>query len=242
MALPHPNWVALTLTVILAALLIWWERRATTPFFDIRELAANGALARTYLRTALTLLGAYAVMYGVTQWLEAGRGLSSTQAGLLLLPMGALSALVSWPLSRRNLVRGPLIIAAGSMLVGAFGIVFVTVHSPVILIVAVMLLFGLTICAATVGNQTSLYVQAPADQIGTASGLFRTFGYLGSIASAAITGIVFAGPVTDPGLHTIAVVLIVAGAVVLAMTLLDRRLKTPAGQPSPPATQKENNP
>jgi hypothetical protein len=37
---------------------------------------------------------------------------------------------------------------------------------------------------ATVGNQTALYTQAPADQVGTACGLNRTFSYFRSIASA----------------------------------------------------------
>jgi predicted MFS family arabinose efflux permease len=138
-----------------------------------------------------------------------------------------MSALVSRPLSRRNLVRGPLIVAGGSMLVASIGILFVTSHSPAVLVVAVMLVFGLTIGTTTVGNQTAVYTQAPADQIGTASGLFRTFGYIGSIASATITGVVFRDDVTDHGLHTLAIVLVAAGAVVLAMTLLDRRLRRP---------------
>jgi predicted MFS family arabinose efflux permease len=233
MALPRPNWVALAVVVVLAVPLLWWELRTATPFFDIRGLAANGALARTYLRAALTLLGAYTVMYGVTQWLEAARGMSTEGAGLFLLPMGAMSALVSRPLSRRNLVRGPLIVAGGSMLVASIGILFVTSHSPAVLVVAVMLVFGLTIGTTTVGNQTAVYTQAPADQIGTASGLFRTFGYIGSIASATITGVVFKDDVTDHGLHTLAIVLVTAGAVVLAMTLLDRRLRPPTERPIP---------
>jgi MFS family permease len=232
MALPRPNWVALALLVVLAVPLVWWELRAATPFFDIRGLVANGALTRTYLRTALTLLGAYTVMYGVTQWLEAARGMSTEGAGLFLLPMGALSALVSRPLSRRNLVRGPLVVAGGSMLVASAGILFVTSHSPAVLVLAVMMIFGLTVGTTTVSNQTAVYIQAPADQIGTASGLFRTFGYLGSIASATVTGVVFKDDVTDHGLHTLAIVLVIAGAVVLAMTLLDRRLRRPEERPN----------
>jgi MFS family permease len=233
MSLPRPNWIALGLLVALAVPLVWWELRAATPFFDIRGLVANGALTRTYLRTALTLLGAYTVMYGVTQWLEAARGMSTEEAGLFLLPMGALSALVSRPLSRRNLVRGPLLAAGGSMLVASAGILFVTSHSPAVLVLAVMMIFGLTVGTTTVSNQTAVYLQAPADQIGIASGLFRTFGYLGSIASATVTGVVFKDDVTDHGLHTLAIVLVAAGAVVLAMTLLDRRLRPPEERQNP---------
>jgi predicted MFS family arabinose efflux permease len=226
MGLPHTDWPALAVAVVLAVPLVWWELRTPTPFLDLRQLARNGALTRTYLRSALTLLGCYTVMYGVTQWMQAGRGMSTQEAGLLLLPMGALSALIARPLSRRNLVRGPLIAAALSMLVGSAGILLLTSGSSVALIVVVMMAFGVATATATVGNQTALYTQAPADQIGTASGLFRTFGYIGSIASAALTGIVFRHGASDHGLHTLALVLVAAGVLVLAMTLLDRRLKS----------------
>lgn len=226
--LPHTDWIALAVAVVVALPLTWWELHTPTPFFDIRELVRNGALTRTYLRSALTLMGVYTILYGVTQWIESGRGDSTEVAGLLLLPLGALSALLSRPLARRNLIRGPLIAAAVSMLVGSIGILLLTVHSAVALIILVSLVFGVTVATTTVGNQTAMYTQASADKIGTASGLFRTFGYIGSIASASVTGIVFRHGATDSGLHTLAVVLIVAGAVVLAMTLLDRRLKTPA--------------
>jgi MFS family permease len=233
--LPRTDWVALAAAAVLAVPLAWWELRTPAPFLDIRQIARNGALARTYLRSALTLLAAYTVLYGLTEWAEAGYGISVQEAGLLLLPMGAVAALVCWPLARRNLVRGPLIAAAVSMVAGSAGILFLTDRSPVFLIVAVMLVFGITIGTTTIGNQTALYRQAPAGQIGTASGLFRTFGYVGSIASAAITGIAFHHGPTDHALHSLALVLIGAGAVVLAMTLLDRRLMTRATATTEPA-------
>jgi predicted MFS family arabinose efflux permease len=227
LALPYPKWSALAVSVAAAAALVWWELRAATPFFDVRQLASNLALTRTYLRTALTLLGVYTVLYGLTQWLQAGRGYSSEQAGLLILPMGALAAIVIRPISARNLVRSPLIAAALSMLVASIGVLFLTTHSPVILIVGVTLIFGLTTGTTTTGNQTALYAQAPADQLGTASGLFRTFAYLGSIASSTITGIVFRTKVTDGGLHTLAFILVGIAGIVLVITLADRQLNSP---------------
>jgi sugar phosphate permease len=78
--------------------------------------------------------------------------------------------------------------------------------------------------AGASANQTALYTQAGAGQIGTASGLLRTFGYLGSIGSATITSIVFHTSVSDAGLHDMALVLVGVAAVVLLMTLLDRHL------------------
>ncbi|WP_328828204.1 MFS transporter [Streptomyces sp. NBC_00252] len=224
MALPRIEWVTLAVLAAAALPTVWWELRKPAPFFDFRGLAANGALTRTYLRQALTLLGTYTVMYGVTQWMEAAHGLSSVAAGLLLLPMGAVSALLSRPLARRNLIRGPLVVAAVTMLVGSAGIMLLNSHSPAIAIVLVSLIFGVASATTTVGNQTALYLEAPPDQIGTASGLFRTFGYLGTITSAVIGGIVFRAGVTDHGLHILGLVLVGAGLAVLLLTVLDRRL------------------
>jgi MFS family permease len=233
MGLPHLKWIPLGIAVAMALALVWWELRAATPFFDVRQLASNLALTRTYLRATFTLLGVYSVLYGLTQWLQAAHGYSSEKAGLLILPMGALAALVIRPISARNLVRGPLIVAGASMLVASVGVLFLTTHSPVVLIIGVTLIFGITTGTTTIGNQTALYEQAPADQLGTASGLFRTFGYLGSIASSTITGIVFHKHVTDGGLHTLAFVLVGVAAIVLIMTILDRQLKIATSHTDP---------
>jgi MFS family permease len=237
MSLPHPHWIALVVAVVLAVSLVGWELRAATPFFDVRLLSSNLALTRTYLRSALTLFGMYVIFYGLTQWVEAARGFSAEQAGLLLLPMGALAAILSRPISARNLVRGPLIAAPISMLIGSIGVLLLTTRSSSIAIVGVGLVFGISMATTAVGNQTALYKQAPANVVGTASGLLRTFGYVGSIAAATITGIAFRTRVNDSGLHAMAWILIAAGAVVLAMTVLDGQLSSREhpGRPPEPA-------
>jgi MFS family permease len=224
MSLPHPGWAALAISAVLAALLVTWELRAARPFIDLRLLASQRALTRTYLRFGLTLLGVYVVLYGITQWMEASRGLSPEQAGLVLLPMGAVAALVSHPVSRRNLVRGPLIACALFMLLASVATLFITGHSPVIALVGVMVLFGMVVGTTSVGNQTALYLQSPPESLGTAAGLSRTFGYIGSIASATITSIVFHTRVSDAGLHDMALILVGVAAAVLLMTVLDRQL------------------
>ncbi|HEY2061942.1 MAG TPA: MFS transporter [Amycolatopsis sp.] len=227
LSLPAPNWLPLGISVVLGLGLVVWERRSATPFIDLRLLVSNLALTRTYLRGALTLLAFYTVLYGLTQWLEAAHGLPPQEAGLVLLPMGILAAVVSQPISARNLVRGPLIVGAASLILASAAVLLFTSSTPVLLIVGVTLLFAITLGATTVSNQTALYTQAPADQVGTAAGLFRTFSYLGSIASSTVTGIVFRHQVTDSGLHVIAGILAAVSVVVLVMTVFDRALKTP---------------
>ncbi|MFE2429867.1 MFS transporter [Streptomyces sp. NPDC059373] len=223
-SLPDPDWTALLISAVIATGLVGWELRAANPFLNVRLLASNLALTRTYLRNGLTLLGTYVILYGLTQWLEASRGLSAYQAGLVLVPMGVLSAVSARVVSRRTRVRAPLIVSALLLLVGAAATLFLDGSTPVIAVIAVTALFGLTSGAGTVANQTVLYKEAPPESVGTASGLLRTFGYIGSIASAAITGAAFRTHVDDAGLQHISWALVGIAAFVLVMTVFDRHL------------------
>jgi MFS family permease len=227
-SLPTPNWVMLAVSVAAWAALVARELRARSPFFDVRLLASDLALTRTYLRFALVLLCVYVVLYGITQWLEAGRGLSAIATGLLLLPMTAISGVIIVPISRRNLVRGPVIAAAIACLAGSAGVLFLGSSTAIVWIVAITLAFGVAMGAGASGNQTALYTQAPADQLGTASGLLRTFGYVGSIASSGITGIVFHDGVTDHGLHIIGWIMVGVSVILVLVTLADRTLGRPS--------------
>jgi MFS family permease len=232
--LPAVHWYLLVISAAAGVALVLWELRARTPFLDVRLLASNRALTSTYLRFGLVSLCVYVVLYGLTQWNEAVLGLSETEAGLLLLPMTLVSGIVISPVSRRNLVRGPVIVAAVACLAGSAGVLLLSASAWVGLVVIVTLIFGVALGASAAGNQTALYRQAPTEVLGTASGLLRTFGYLGSIAASAITGIVFRTSVTDEGLHHIAWIMVGVSVAVVLITVADRTVRArPADGPRP---------
>jgi hypothetical protein len=226
--LPRLEWYLLGISVALWVALAAWELRARTPFLDVRLLASNKALTRTYLRFGLVLLCVYVVLYGLTQWVESVRGLSATEAGLLLLPMTLVGGLVILPVSRRNLVRGPVIAAALACLAGSAGVQLLSGSTWIGWVIVVTVLFGVAMGFAGAGNQTALYNQAPAEHLGTASGLLRTFGYVGSIASSAITGVVFRTSVTDSGVHLIAWIMVGVSVVLVLFSVADRTAATRA--------------
>ncbi|MFJ3216153.1 hypothetical protein ACIPLC_09560 [Kitasatospora sp. NPDC086801] len=101
-------------------------------------------------------------------------------------------------------------------------------------VVVVTLVFGIVMGTTGAGNQTALYSQAPAELLGTASGLLRTSGYIGSIAASAITGIVFRTGVSDHGMHLIAWIMVGVSVALVLMTVTDRTLPTrpPADRPT----------
>ncbi|MBF9069490.1 MFS transporter [Streptacidiphilus fuscans] len=223
--LPAVHWWILVLSLAIWAVLVLWELRARTPFIDVRLLASNPGLANTYLRFGLTQLCVYVVLYGITQWIESVRGFNESAAGLLLLPMTLISGLIITPLSRRGLVRGPVVAAAATCLIGSVGVLLLSSTVWMGVVVVLTLVFGLAIGFSTAGNQISLTQHAPADQLGTASGLLRTFGYVGSIGASAVTGLVFHHSVTDQGVHQIGWIMTAVSVVLVALTLADRTLR-----------------
>jgi MFS family permease len=221
--LPTAHWWILAVSIVLWAALMAWELRARTPFLDLRLLVANLGLTNTYLRFGLANLCTYVVLYGVTQWIETVRGYGESAAGLLLLPMTLVSGVIIAPISRRNLVRGPLVAAALTCLLGSLGVLLLDANVWVGVVVIITVVFGLATGFTVAGNQTALYRAAPADQLGTASGLLRTFGYVGSIAASAITGIVFHTRVSDSGVHLIAWIMTAVSVALVALTLATLR-------------------
>lgn len=223
-SLPRPIWLLLIAAVALGVAFVWWERHIDNPFFDVRALESNRPLVLNYIRTALAMLGSYVVLYGLPQWLEGAHGLSSDIAGLVIVPMGVVSALVSTWASKRGLVRIPLVGAGVGMVLG--GLLLANLGDAGLLTLALVAsaAFGITLGASMSSSQLALYGQVAPERMGVASGLLRTFTYFGSIGASVVSGLAFAGGTTDYGLHVIAWIVVALGVVVVAITVCDRSL------------------
>lgn len=217
--LEHPNWPVVGVCILLLICFLIWELRIGKPFIDIRLIARNRALSRTYLRVVMTFLLSYTILFGLTQWLVESRGLSAGQTGLVMLPMSVIAIVISLPFARRNMIRSALVLTAVAGIVGAASLMAFTTETPLWVLVAVAALFGIMSGLGMIGNQAALYRQAPAENVGVAAGLMRTFMYLGAILSSGLISVSFGENATDEGLHAIAVVMIVLAAVLLVLTV-----------------------
>lgn len=194
------------------------------PFIDLRVLSGNGPLLATYARTILTMIISYAFLYGFTQWLEDGRGLSASAAGLILLPMFGTGIAVAAVTGRRQAVRGKLVAGSIGQLMAIALLFTLDASSPLWLPVLIALILGIPQGLNNLANQNALYFQADPNRIAASAGLLRTFGYLGAIAASAATGAFFGATADTPGLHHLAYFLLGVGALFLALTLADRSL------------------
>ncbi|MFE4518631.1 MFS transporter [Kitasatospora sp. NPDC056783] len=200
------------------------ERRARTPFMDLRALAGNRPLIATYLRQLLGYTAIYAFLYGYTQWLEEGRGLSATAAGLVLLPLSLTALTVAGATGRRPAVRAKLLVGSGCQVAACAALLLVHPNSPGLLLVAVGVLAGASQGLIGLSTQTALYHQADPAAIASAAGLLRTFMYLGAMAASAATAGFFPHRATTGGLHHLALFMLGAAALLVLLTLPDRAL------------------
>jgi sugar phosphate permease len=201
------------------------ESRAAEPFIDLGVLRSNLPLLLTYGRALLAYTVAYAFLYGYTQWLEEGRGLSASQAGLAQLPLFMTAIVVSSTTGRRAEVRGKLLVGAVGQIAACAMLLLLHPDSAVWLLVAVAIVCGVPQGLNGLALQNAVYHQADPARIGSSAGLLRTFSYLGAMVASAASGAAFSDRADTGGLHRLAWFMLGVAGVFLAMTVADRSLR-----------------
>jgi MFS family permease len=218
------TWYLLVITIAAGAGLVWWELKAAQPFIDLRVLGGNHPLLLTYFRNLLTYVVSYAFIYGYTQWLEQGRGLSATTAGLVLLPMFLTAIVVSSITGRRKEIRAKLIVGGFSQIIACALLLFLHAGSALWLLLLIGLVIGIPQGLNNLANQNAVYYQADPDRIGSSAGLLRTSTYLGAIVASAANGVFLNHGADTGGLHGLALFILVIAALFFAISLADRSL------------------
>ncbi|MFC5911032.1 MFS transporter [Streptacidiphilus monticola] len=218
------HWYLPVLALLLGLLFTVRELRAAAPFVDLRVLGGNAPLLATYARQLLSYVVSYAFLYGYTQWLEEGRGLSASAAGLLMLPMSLTAIAVTSVTGRHAAVRAKLLVGGAAQALGCAGLLLLGGGSPLWLLLLVVLVIGVPQGLNGLANQNALYFQADPARMGSSAGLLRTFMYLGALAASAANAAFFRHGATTSGLHDLSLFLTVTVGLLLVVTLPDRSL------------------
>ncbi|MCM3882913.1 MFS transporter [Frankia sp. R82] len=221
-----PIWLDLVGAALLMLVLVGWERHCASPFIDVRMLASNRPLTATYLRCAVTYVVFYSVFYGLPQWLEQSRRMSSAQAGLVVLPiacLGVVATVLATRMSRRGDNRRLLVIGSVGLLAGSLALLGIGGATPVGVLLLAAAVLGLPNGFNNMGNQTAMYAAAQPERLGTASGLYRTSQYVGANLAAALVGLTLGDHAGSRGLHHLAAVITVISLALVAAAALPAR-------------------
>ncbi|WP_241703223.1 MFS transporter [Leifsonia shinshuensis] len=215
----------LGLAAVFGAGFALWELRTDDPFIDVRVFAGNVPLLVTYARAVLAATVSYCYLYGFTQWLEGGRGLSPALAGLVLLPTFGVGIVVAAVFGRRPEIRWKLIAGALGQVVMAVLLLFVGPEAALWALLLIAVVVGVPQGIVNLAIQNTLYHQADPTKMGATSGLLRTFMYLGAMLASAATGAFFHTTANTAGLHDLAWFMLAAAVIFLVITLVDRSLR-----------------
>jgi len=216
--------LSLPLRLLLLRLLLFLRTALFALLIDLRLLRGNLPLVMTYARALLAYSVSYAFLYGYSQWIQEGRGLSPALAGLAQLPLFAVAVVVAITTGRRTEVRSKLLVGASTQIAACALLLLLDSTSPFWLLLAVAVVFGVPQGLNNLALQNSVYHQADPERIGSSSGLLRTFGYLGAITASAASGSFFSERADTAGLHELTWFMIGAAVLFLVVTVADRAL------------------
>jgi EmrB/QacA subfamily drug resistance transporter len=238
--LDHP---ALAIAAVLAGLaatgaFLRWERRAATPIVDL-ALFRSRHFAAACASILLGNLVMYTTLLAIPLYLEHARGESASRIGLTLGAMSMLAALAT-PLGGRwadrqgrwqPAVAGAVVTCAGTFLIG---MALLAGDAP--LLVGALAVMGLGLGIAGAPVQAASVESVPAAQSGSASGIYSTSRYVGSVIGTSALALLFASE-PDPGDTGRFVALFLAlGVIALAGIVANSRVAERDPSTSPAAT------
>ena len=161
--------------------------------------------------------------------LQQIRGLSSLAAGLVFLPMLALSGALtplSAPVVERVGARASIVTGLTLMAVGSIALTVVPASAPVWVTAALLLPVGLAGPLVMPPTTALLLDAVPAHRAGSASAVFNTSRQIGGALAVAVFGALLAS--SGGFVHGLHLSLIIAGLIAAVVAATAARLATPA--------------
>ncbi len=239
-------WWLIAVAAVLAAALVWWERRlnrAARPAVLPTALVRNTGFVMGAALAAAYFAGFTSIFIVMTMFYQDGLGTSALVAGLAQMPFAIASAVASrWSGRRvtragRGIVVQGLAIMLGSVVAIIAFAALVPAHVAQWVIPVLFGVAGWGSGAVISPNQTLTLADVPTPLAGTAAGLLQTFQRLGgSIGLALLTTVYFArvgagGDGVESYAHALALSLalnVAILAVALGIAVADARRRSTA--------------
>jgi EmrB/QacA subfamily drug resistance transporter len=180
--------------VALIGTFAWHSLRVQRPLIELRLFRSRGfrAAAGTTFLLGAALFG---TLLTLPLYYQVDRGQTALHAGLLLAPQG-IGAVLALPIGGRltdRLGGGPVVVAGTSLLaLATLPLVFVTAHTPYVLLGCVLFVRGLGLGAATQPATAAAYALLDSSQIPRATAALNTLRQIGGSIGTALLAVVLA--------------------------------------------------
>lgn len=180
-------------SLLILGLFTWIERRIPAPMLDL-SLFKRRVFSMSTISPILNYICVYSVLFLTPFYLIQGRGLSASQAGLILTAQPiimALTAPVSGQLSDRIGSRIPTTLGMIILGAGLFLLSRLTLESPFWLIVLGLAIGGFGTGLFVAPNNSALMGDAPRNRQGIAAGVLALSRNVGMVLGIGLTGAIF---------------------------------------------------
>ncbi len=172
-----------------------WEMRIESPVLDMNLFRNSKAFTFSSLATLLQYSPMLAVSFLVSLYLQYVKGFNPETAGLILLAMFAMSAIISPWAGRLSDRIEPRIIASAGMALTTAGVaifVFLSEKTPLELVIGNMILVGLGQALFASPNINAVMSSVPETAYGVASAMVATMRQIGMVLGMGIVMLMFA--------------------------------------------------
>jgi predicted MFS family arabinose efflux permease len=183
-------WLTLLGGIALLGGFLAWERRAPSPILDL-TLFRSRSFSAAVAVIALVFFAFMGLVFFLSFYLQAARGFSPLQSGLLLLPLAAGQLFFS---SR----SASLVARFGAKRMTASGLLLMTLafgyyvragaHSPIWLLEVVLFLEGAGIANVMPPSTSAIMASIPREKAGQGSAIGNTMRQLGGALGVAVLG------------------------------------------------------
>ena len=199
---PDPaGFVLIGAGIVVGLIFVLFELRVPVPVLDLRLITKNRVFAFSNLAALISYCATYAVTFLLSLDLQLTRGLSPQQAGLVLIVLPAVQALIS-PLAGRLSDRtdSQVLASIGIALtaVGMFPLIFISESTPVWYLIACLIILGAGFGLFSSPNINAIMSSVEKKYLGVASGMNGTMRLVGQMLSMGIVMMLFSlfiGPV-----------------------------------------------
>ncbi len=206
------HWWAFIVFIITSVSFYYYEKRQTEPFIDVIGLKKNKNVTLVYLQFITINLVYYCYFFGFPTFLQQVKHYSPGNTGLIMLALAGFGVIVSPFVGRLIDRHGPKpALITGSVILFSGTALLLTLHetSSLLWLLIIMAVLGMSNGFSNISMQTALYEHVKPEDTGSASGLFQTSRYLGSILSSSLLGLAFNRHLDIQHLHNVAMICLV---------------------------------